>query len=95
MFSRKKNRADFCWYRLGFVGWIFHGVYSFANLRALGGIFLIWDKHAVKCIEKAVGTFSVFCKFKSILDQYVWAFFVPNADSERHYLWEELPRVFS
>ena len=65
---------------------------------ALGGILLLWNKCTVEHIEEAVGTFSISCKFKSTLDQFIWAFsgvYGPNADSDRHYLWEELSRVFS
>lgn len=65
---------------------------------ALGDIFVMWDKRVVKCIEEVVGTFSISCKFKNVLDRFIWAFsrvHGPNADCERHYLWEELLRVFN
>lgn len=42
---------------------------------ALTGILLMRDKRAVECIKEAVGTFCIFCKFKSIMDQFIWAFF--------------------
>jgi len=45
----------------------------------------MWDKCVVECLEEAVGTFSLFCKFNSVLDQFVWAFsgvYGPNADSK-------------
>jgi len=54
---------------------------------------LMWDRRAIECIEEVVDTFSISCKFKSVLDQFVWLFagvYSPNADSEVHYLWEEL-----
>jgi hypothetical protein len=53
----------------------------------------MWDRRAIECIEEVVDTFSISCKFKSVLDQFVWLFagvYSPNADSEVHYLWEEL-----
>jgi hypothetical protein len=45
-----------------------------------------------------VNTFSISCKLKYVLDQYVWLFlgvYGPYADSERQNLWEELYGVFS
>jgi hypothetical protein len=39
-----------------------------------GGILLMWDKRVVECLEEAVGSISISCKFKSILEQFVWAF---------------------
>lgn len=65
---------------------------------ASGGILLMWDKCVVECIEEVMDTFSICCKFKSIMDRFVWAFsgvYGPNVDSKRHSLWEELARVFS
>jgi hypothetical protein len=56
------------------------------------GILLMWDKLDVECIEEEVGTFSLSCKFKSVLDQFVWALsgvYGPNADSHRHFLWKD------
>lgn len=61
-----------------------------------GGILLMWDKHAVECIDEAIGTFSLSSKFKSVLDQFVWAFsgvYGPNDNSERFLLWEELSGI--
>lgn len=60
------------------------------------GIFSIWNKRVVECIDEAMGTFSISCKFKSVMDQLVWAFsrvYGPYADFERQYLWEELSGV--
>jgi hypothetical protein len=51
-----------------FTGWV--------TLPASGvssGILLMWDKLDVECIEEEVGTFSLSCKFKSVLHQFVWA----------------------
>lgn len=38
------------------------------NSGTSGGIFSMWDKHVVECIDEAVGTFSIFRKFKFVLD---------------------------
>lgn len=54
---------------------------------ASGGILLMWDKCVVECIEEVMDTFSICCKFKSIMDRFVWAFsgvYGPNVDSKRH-----------
>jgi hypothetical protein len=55
--------------------------------RASGSIHLMWDKPAVKCIKEMVGTFSISCRFKSVLNQFIWAFwgvYGPNADADGH-----------
>lgn len=73
-----------------FTGW--------AVVPASSGILLMWDKCVMECIEVIVGTFSIFCKFKSVFNQFVLAFsgiYGPNADSDRHYLWEELSELFN
>jgi hypothetical protein len=49
----------------------------------------------VECIEAALGTFFVSYKFKFVLDWFVWAFYGPNANSNRHFMWEELSGVFN
>jgi hypothetical protein len=52
----------------------------------------MWDKRAVECIKVVVGTFSISCKFKYVMDQFDWSFsgvYGPNVDSKRHYLWGE------
>jgi hypothetical protein len=57
------------------------------------GILLMWGKRDVECIDQAIGSFSLSCKFKSVLDQFVWAFsgvYGPNDNSEKLLLWEEL-----
>lgn len=85
------------WILTGIVRGLWGGSFTGWNVlpasRASGGILLLWDKQAMKCIEEAVGTFSISYKFK-----FVWAFsrvYGPNADYEKHYLWEELSQVFS
>jgi hypothetical protein len=71
---------------ISLVGWFFQLLEPLV-------ILLMWDKRVVECIDEAVGTFSLSCKFKSVLDQFVWAFsgaYSPNDNSERLLLWEEL-----
>ena len=44
-------------------------------------------------MEEVVGSFSVSCKFKSVEDQFIWAFagvYGPNSVGGRRLLWEEL-----
>ena len=53
----------------------------------------MWDKHAVQYIEEVVGTLPITCKFKFFFDEFEWPFsrvYGPNADSKRHFWWEEL-----
>ena len=43
-------------------------------------------------MEEVVGSFSVSCKFKSVEDQFIWAFagvYGPNSVGGRRLLWEE------
>ena len=56
-------------------------------------VLLMWDTRVVDKVEEAVGSFSVSCKFKSVVDQFVWAFtgvYGPSPMSDRRLLWEEL-----
>lgn len=46
-----------------FMGW--------AVLPTSSGILLMWDKRVMEFIEEAVGTFLMFCKFKSVLNQFL------------------------
>ena len=58
----------------------------------------MWDNRVVDKVEEAVGCFSVSCKFKNVVDHFVWAFtgvYGPNSDSDRSFFWEELSRVCS
>jgi hypothetical protein len=74
-----------------FTGWVVLPAFGTS-----GGILLMWDKRVVECIDEAVGTFSLSCKFKSVLDQFVWAFtgvYSTNDNSERSLPWEELSGI--
>jgi hypothetical protein len=75
-----------------FTGWVVLPAFGTS-----GGILLMWDKRVVECLEEAVGSFFISCKFKSVMDQFVWAFsgvYDPIDNSERPLLWEELSGVF-
>ena len=43
-------------------------------MGASGGVLLMWDNKVVDKVEEAVGCFSVSCKFKNMVDHFVWAF---------------------
>ena len=43
-------------------------------MGASGGVLLMWDNKVVDKVEEAVGCFSVSCKFKNVVDHFVWAF---------------------
>jgi hypothetical protein len=51
------------------VDWCFLG-----SRGALGGILLMWDRRVVKKLEDCVGRFSIACSFRSISDNFKWAF---------------------
>ena len=58
----------------------------------------MWDRRMVEKIDEAVGSFSVSCKFKNVVDHFVWAFtsvYGPNSDCDRQLLWEELAGIHS
>ena len=68
-------------WRCHHVDWMF-----LRSNGASGGILLMWDKRLVEKIEDAVGSFSVSCKFKNVVDQNVWMYrgvYGPNVDRER------------
>ncbi|KAL4638233.1 hypothetical protein ACB092_03G133300 [Castanea dentata] len=75
------------------VDWLYLG-----SVGASGGVLLMWDNRVVEKLEEAVGRFSVSCKFKNVVDHFVWAFtgvYGPNCDRDRCFLWEELSGVCS
>jgi exonuclease III len=74
-----------------YVDWVFLG-----SVGASGGILVMWDRRTVEIMEEAVGQYSVSCKFKNVVDQFVWAFtgvYGPNMDNARRLLWDELAGV--
>ena len=75
------------------MDWLYLG-----SVGASGGVLLMWDNRVVEKLEEAVGHFSVSCKFKNVVDQFVWAFtgvYGPNCDRDRGPFWEELSGVCS
>jgi hypothetical protein len=53
----------------------------------------MWDRRVVKKVEEWVGCFTVACSFRSMCDEFNWAFagvYGPNRDNDRLMLWEEL-----
>jgi hypothetical protein len=64
-----------------------------ASCGASGGILIIWDKRIVEKIDVFVGEFVLACSFKSVEDDFSWAFarvYGPNMDTLRSSLWDEL-----
>jgi hypothetical protein len=75
------------------VDWLYLG-----SMGALGGILLMWDTRVVEKIEEAVGSFSVSCKFRSVINHQEWAFsgvYGPQTDSERLIILDELAGISS
>ena len=62
------------------LDWLYLG-----SIGALGGVSVMWDRRMVEKIDEVVGRFSVSCKFKNVVDQFVWAFtgvYGPNYDCD-------------
>lgn len=58
-----------------------------------GGVLFLWDKRVVGIFDESVGEYSMACSFKNLEDAFLWAIagvYVPNLDSERRLLWEEI-----
>ena len=75
------------------VDWLYLG-----SVGASGGVLLMWDNRVVNKVEEAVGHFSVSCKFKNVVDHFVWAFtgvYGPNSAKDKSFFWEELSGVCS
>jgi hypothetical protein len=52
-----------------FVDWCY-----LASCGASGGILIMWDRRIVEKIEVYVGEFVVACSFRSVADNFSWAF---------------------
>ncbi|KAG6663824.1 hypothetical protein CIPAW_02G049700 [Carya illinoinensis] len=64
-----------------------------ASNRASGGIVVLWDRRLVERVEEFIGNYTVACSFKSVADNYLWAFagvYGANLDKDRSLLWDEL-----
>jgi exonuclease III len=70
------------------VDWCYLGAQG-----ASGGILIMWDRRVVEKVEEWVGCFTAACSFRSMCDDFNWAFagvYGPNRDNDRLMLWEEL-----
>ena len=71
-----------------YVGW---EVVNAVNTA--GGILLMWDKRVVDKIDCFLGTFSVSCKWKGVVDGFEWTctrVYGPTAEAQRGAFWDEL-----
>ena len=62
------------------LDWLYLG-----SIGALGGVLVMWDRRMVEKIDETVGRFFVSCKFKNVVDHFVWAFtsvYGPNFDCD-------------
>jgi hypothetical protein len=56
-------------------------------------MLIMWDKRIVEKIDMFVGEFDLACSFRSVVDDFSWAFagvYNPNIDALRSSLWDEL-----
>ncbi|KAG6649501.1 hypothetical protein CIPAW_07G216700 [Carya illinoinensis] len=54
-----------------------------------GGVLVMWDRRMMEKIEEFIGEFTLACSFKSVEDNFLWAFvgiYGPNLDSTRRFL---------
>jgi hypothetical protein len=61
-----------------------------------GGVLLLWDKRVLELTDSKVGTFSVSCCWKGIIDGFEWigtGVYGPTRDDIRTGLWDELRGV--
>jgi len=76
-----------------FVDWCY-----LASCGASGGMLIMWDKRIVEKIDVFVGEFVLACSFRSVVDDFSWAFvgvYGPNIDALRSSLWDELSGLSS
>jgi hypothetical protein len=53
----------------------------------------MWDRRVVEKVEAWEGSYSIACSFRSVSDDFKWAFagvYGPNVDNDRLVLWNEL-----
>jgi hypothetical protein len=61
-----------------------------ASCGASSGMLIMWDKRIVEKIDVFVGEFVLACSFRSVEDDFSWAFagfYGPNMDALRSSLW--------
>jgi len=76
-----------------FVDWCY-----LASCGASCGILLMWDMRLVEKIEEYVGEFVLACSFRSVADDFSWAFaevYGLKNDIIRRSLWDELTGLIS
>jgi hypothetical protein len=69
-----------------------------ASCGASSGMLIMWDKRIVEKINVFVGECVLACSFKSIEEDFFWAFarvYGPNIDALRSSLWDELADLSS
>jgi hypothetical protein len=58
----------------------------------------MWDRRVVEKLEVCVGRFIIACYFRSVSDNFEWAFagvYSPNNNNDRKLLWDELVGIMS
>jgi len=69
-----------------------------ASCGASGGMLIMWDKRIVGKIDVFMGEFVLACSFRSVEDEFFWAFarvYGPYLDALRCSLWDELAGLSS
>jgi hypothetical protein len=62
------------------------------------GILLMWDRRVVEKLEVCEGRFIIACSFRSVEDNFEWAFagvYGPNEENDQQLLWDELVGIMS
>ena len=65
-------------------------------MGSAGGVLVVWDKRSLELIDKEMGSFSVSCRLKNVVNDFVWAFigvYGPLSKDGRSLLWEELSAI--
>ena len=81
MISRKTVRS--LWNNI-YVDWV-----DLASSRASGGVVVMWDERVVEKVEEFIGRYMIVCSFKSVSDDFLWAFvgvYGPNLNADRRLL---------
>ena len=63
-----------------------------------GGVTVIWDPHALELIDSRIVSFSVYCEFNSLDDNFVWGLicvYGPNDENLCSIFLEELRTFMS
>ena len=74
-----------------FVGWEAVNAVNIA-----GGILLMWDKRVLDKTDSHLGTFSVSCTWKGVVDGFDWSctgVYDPTVEASRGAFWAELESI--